>query len=645
MVNPISVGTFVFTGDILLPFQKIPKPIAGLPAAEQEIKIITDLLYTLVGINADLISPKLHLYKDETTMNLVHNWLEHRRPDVEFHVDEHISDSVKDILKDILPLANLYCQLQLFIEYARARDSGQVLQALSEACGNLVGDYITTISQLEALHNRRELNLQKMLFLLRPIIQTMETVVTLCMKLQDNNIRGGNVLTMLHDNIALFSGDKSSQKIIIHLTQKAAVPYMEILSLWIFKGIVHDARQEFFVEDHVKDLSHDCYLDEFWEKRFVLSTERVPRFLEKQADVILRTGKYLNVIRECGKRITFNHPENLKFSHTDEQSYVSLINDAYTFASKACMELIMDEYDLMGHLLSVKRYFLLQQGDFIVQYLDACEQELSKGVDDVMPISLENLLELTLRMSSAKFDKYQDNLSTNLMPFDIVTQMTKINKSTGSESDDEYDLPDTSTLSGIECFTFNYTTNWPISIVLHQMTISKYQIIFRQLFYCKYVENYLCRVWLGNNNAKKFDLETSEQYRAAFTLRQRMMNTIQNLEYYMMIEVIEPVWLVFMQQITKAKNIDEVLFYHEDFLDHCLKNCLLCLTDVLKIIIKICNLCIDFCKFIEVKLKFLSLLFGALNFVVVITVFLSPIYFAIVGFKSQINIITLVCSC
>ncbi len=222
-----------------------------------------------------------------------------------------------------------------------------------------------------------------------------------------------------------------------------------------------------------------------------------------------------------------------------------------------------------------------------------------------MPIRLENLLELTLRMSSAKFDKYQDNLSTNLLPYDIFTQMNKIHKPSSTSSEvfieENYDLLDTSALSGIECFTFEYKTSWPISIVLNQMTLGKYQIIFRQLFYCKYVENYLCRVWLGNNNAKKFDLETSEQYRAAFTLRQRMMNTIQDLEYYQMIEVIEPIWLVFMQQITKAKNIDEVLFYHEDFLDHCLKNCMIVASDILKFVVKVCNTCIEFCKFIEVS--------------------------------------------
>lgn len=221
------------------------------------------------------------------------------------------------------------------------------------------------------------------------------------------------------------------------------------------------------------------------------------------------------------------------------------------------------------------------------------------AVDDVMPMRLEYLLELTLRMSSAKHDKYQDDLCTTLLPFDICTQMAKIIKTdSGIESED---MVDTSSLKGIECFTFGYNVRWPLSIVLNQLTISKYQLIFRQLFYCKHVENYLCRVWIANKNAKKFDQSTSELYRLAFTLRQRMMNAIQNLEYYMMIEVIEPVWHVFMQQMAKAKNIDDVLSYHEDFLDYCLKNCMLTHSELLKRIINVCKICISFCHFIEVS--------------------------------------------
>ena len=149
----------------------------------------------------------------------------------------------------------------------------------------------------------------------------------------------------------------------------------------------------------------------------------------------------------------------------------------------------MVDKDLMGRMNSVKRYFLLQQGDFVAQFMDATELELAKNVDEVLPMRLDNLLELTLRLSSAKHDKYQDELCTALLPYGIVTQMSKIIK-----HDDTYmDEVDTSELSGIECFTFGYNVHWPVSIVLNQMAITQYQMIFRLLYYCKHVERILCR--------------------------------------------------------------------------------------------------------------------------------------------------------
>ena len=44
------------------------------------------------------------------------------------------------------------------------------------------------------------------------------------------------------------------------------------------------------------------------------------------------------------------------------------------------------------------------KGDFIVQFLDLCEKELSQPVDQVEPARLESLLELALRTSSANYD-------------------------------------------------------------------------------------------------------------------------------------------------------------------------------------------------------------------------------------------------
>lgn len=59
---------------------------------------------------------------------------------------------------------------------------------------------------------------------------------------------------------------------------------------------------------------------------------------------------------------------------------------------------------------SVKHYFLLDQGDFIVQFMDMAEEELQKDIDYIMPTRLESLLELALRTSVVNDDKYKDDV-------------------------------------------------------------------------------------------------------------------------------------------------------------------------------------------------------------------------------------------
>lgn len=77
------------------------------------------------------------------------------------------------------------------------------------------------------------------------------------------------------------------------------------------------------------------------------------------------------------------------------------------------------------------------------------------------------------------------------------------------------------------------------------------------------------RIWKENSIAKKFSPQAAELYRSAFTLRQRMMNAVQNLEYYMMIEVIEPNWHLFIQNMSKVNKINLVLFVCINFHTFC----------------------------------------------------------------------------
>ncbi|EDW56163.1 GM22736 [Drosophila sechellia] len=570
---------------------KVPRrAIAAMPLPSQESMLLDELLHCLTGVRESLLVPQK---PSISAVGLA-------KYDVDFDIHTQLDCSLTHMVREILPLASYFMGVQKIVS---ATDGlGQVMNSLNEALLELIHDFYLIIVQAEEELRLNRLTLQKLLYYLQPTIWVMHEVWSSLVIIQLSDSRDAEVLTFLHERIKRLEGNKDAQQLIIGLVRKAAKPYMRMLQMWIQKGVIVDRHQEFLVVDNEvihRDELPEHYSDDYWERRYTLRDERIPSFLAKYSDKILRTGKYLNVIRQCGKRVMPTQEMNLEFDPTSER-HVSVINDAYYFAARMLLDVLLTENDLMGHLQSVKRYLLLNQGDFTMQFMDACEEELTKNVDHVLPMTLENLLGLTLRISSARNDPYKDDLHCELLPYDLVTQMSKIMK-----KEENWKAQPRLDLSGLECFAFTYEVKWPCSLVLNHISISKYQMLFRQLFYCKHVERQLCKIWKENSIAKQFEPQAASLYRAAFTLRQRMMNAIQNLEYYMMIEIIEPNWHIFIEKMKTVENVDNVLRLHQDFLDSCLKNCMLTESSHLnRSIFKLCKICLKYCEFIQITQRY-----------------------------------------
>ncbi|XP_016995300.2 gamma-tubulin complex component 2 homolog isoform X1 [Drosophila takahashii] len=562
--------------------------IGALPVESQENVVLRELLHCLTGVRENFV---VAVPADPSSLGLA-------RFETSFSLHKDIDRSLAELVQGVLPLASYFMGIQKIVTVTDGQ--GQVINSLNEALQELSHDFYLLIAQAEQELHHNRLTLQKLRYYLHPTIWVMEEIFTSLADIQLNDHRDAAVLTYLHERIKRLEGDRAAQQLIIQLARKAAEPYMRMLKLWIQKGVIVDRHQEFLVEDNEvihRDELPEHYSDDYWEKRYTVRRDHIPSFLDKYSDKILRTGKYLNVIRQCGKRVMPTQEMRLEFDPTSER-HVSVINDAYYFAARMLLDVLLTENDLMGHLQSVKRYLLLNQGDFTMQFMDACEDELSKNVDQVLPMTLENLLGLTLRLSSARNDPYKDDLHCELLPYDLVTQMSKIMNQKEEYWQSQHRLD----LSGLECFAFTYEVKWPVSLVLNHIAISKYQMLFRQLFYCKHVERQLCKIWKENAIAKKFSPQAAELYRSAFTLRQRMMNAIQNLEYYMMIEIIEPNWHIFIEKMKSVENVDNVLRLHQDFLDSCLKNCMLTESSHLnRSIFKLCKICLQFCDFIQLE--------------------------------------------
>ena len=97
-------------------------------------------------------------------------------------------------------------------------------------------------------------------------------------------------------------------------------------------------------------------------------------FLQKDSEIILMTGKYLNVISECNQKIQNPCRGEL---HTvlnqcmELQDFTEPLQNAYNLANDQLNNLILKEKELLGLLKSMKGFFFMEYGDFFVHFLDA----------------------------------------------------------------------------------------------------------------------------------------------------------------------------------------------------------------------------------------------------------------------------------
>lgn len=69
----------------------------------------------------------------------------------------------------------------------------------------------------------------------------------------------------------------------------------------------------------------------------------------------------------------------------------------------------------------------MEQGDFVVLFMDLCDDELSKQMDDVFPTRVNSLVEFALRLCcKGKWDTYKDDITVAFSPFDVTHEICKI---------------------------------------------------------------------------------------------------------------------------------------------------------------------------------------------------------------------------
>jgi gamma-tubulin complex component 2 len=144
-------------------------------------------------------------------------------------------------------------------------------------------------------------------------------------------------------------------------------------------------------------------------------------------------------------------------------------------------------------------------------------------------------------------------------------------------------------LKGLEAIVLEMDVKWPVELVVSKKAITKYQLLFRHLFFAKHVEMRLRVGWK--------DCMTVKRVRGGnrtMCLRARMLHFASNFVHYVMFEVVRPQWIRMEKGISEAGTVDRVIEVHGEFLDTCLKECLLTNQVLLKTLTKLMGCCLKF---------------------------------------------------
>ncbi|TGZ82606.1 hypothetical protein EX30DRAFT_305142 [Ascodesmis nigricans] len=623
-----------------LPPSQQPPPLDGIPIEHQEALILEDLLFVLMGCEGMYIRFDNYNPTVETD----------RLQGPNYTIASGLDPSLRDLTTTLLKMGTHYNAVEAFVEVHGKEEFGAVNHALSSAIRNLLKDYLMLIAQLEhqfltspsfTLHvlHLHTLPTQHLLVHLYSLAHELlkknamlqsdeeedsgddfDDVDNVIESLREGGApalpgskicKGGAVLGLLSQRQSAMAGDPAARTLFTMLLTEASKPYMKMLNEWVHKGMIRDPHGEFLIKE-AKGIKRDKlqtdYTDEYWDKRYTIRNDEIPRQLETVKEKILLAGKYLNVVRECGGVDVSQEIADVPQTFEDK-NFFDNINSAYAHANESLLSLLLTTHALPARLRSLKHYFFLDRADFFAYFLELSSTELGKQAKKVNVGKLQSLLDLALRQpgSIAASDPFKEDVTVEMNETSLTRWLMRVVSVTGVEegatSLDDNKQASTSAPSeddknylGYNALQLDYAVPFPLSLVISRKTILRYQLLFRYLLSLRHLEMQLSQSW--HDNTKMFTWKHKSQYpevemwkRRAWTMRARMLVFVQQLLYFCANEVVEPNWNGLMKRLGEVKTVDQLMQDHVDFLDTCLKECMLTNAKLLKIHAKLTTTC------------------------------------------------------
>jgi hypothetical protein len=241
------------------------KPLRAYPPHVQELLILDDILYAMVGIDGRFVRAVCATPGGS----------------VRFALDADADASLAELAGRLLPLCDDAAAVGRFVESRSRYEHGLTAHATAAALRALLRDWRALAAQLEHQLRTGRLSLQAAWFYCQPAAGALRLLASAAGAAVAAGARGAALLNALQRAAAAHAGDAAASALLQQLLAAAAAPYCAALGRWVYEGVVDDPYAEFLIQEatHLsKESLSEEYTTAYWSERYTLRGEP-PLFL------------------------------------------------------------------------------------------------------------------------------------------------------------------------------------------------------------------------------------------------------------------------------------------------------------------------------------------------------------------------------
>uniref|UniRef100_A0A8D8TUZ2 Gamma-tubulin complex component n=1 Tax=Cacopsylla melanoneura TaxID=428564 RepID=A0A8D8TUZ2_9HEMI len=400
-----------------------------------------------------------------------------------------------------------------------------------------------------------------------PLLEFINKIIK---EVEVKQIRGCQILSHLYEHTLFGFGEvKTATRRISLLCHKILIKQ---LKSWFFNGTLLDPHEEFFIRsikvlapptgDHTQDatLMNSTMMtatgfagshDKSYVKEYEIKIDMLPCYIHvRLANQILFIGETILML-SCdvdsnGLKNVNNFFEEREDELRAELDYIvanevfsvirlEKIVDTLKFCvTKYLWTLVIHRADLYSHLKYMKDFFLIGWGELFVEFLSKTGSKLQANVTSFAAKNLN----LALIQSARSLLSMDENV------------ISKFNFTVVKNTNEKL----------INQLFLNYKPDWPVQLLFTPPIIENYNTLFKFLLRLKKAQLDLHKIWLRDTKMKK-----RSGIPITWKLRTRLMYFLDNLQYYLQVDVLESEYSALIHAVRNSVDFDQIQLAHIEF--------------------------------------------------------------------------------